>query len=117
LLHATRFHVYRTTHLPPLGGGWSPWDDVLGDAAFVHLESGGAAPAVFAAAKELAMIRLLDVREWDGAGSHHVAVVPINGSFTLVFAVLTPDGPVFVVSPVPLSSLRRDVVKRETMAS
>ena len=113
LLRGTRFHVYRTTHLPPFAGGWSPWDEVVGDAAFVNLESGGSAPAVFAAARELAMTRLLEVREWDGAGTHHVAVLPVHGNFTLVFAVATPDdGLVFIVSPVVIASLRRHVVKR-----
>jgi hypothetical protein len=111
LLSGTRFHVYRTTELPPLGGGWSAWDEVVGDAAFVQLESRDSALVVFTAARELAMTRLLEVREWDGAGSHHVAAVPVNGSFTLLFAVVTPDGPVFVVSPIAVASLRRYVVR------
>ena len=113
MLNGTRFHVYRTSHLPMMGGGWSPWDEVIGDAAFVHVEGGVSAPGVFEAARELAMTRLLEVREWDGAGSHHVAALPVNGRFTLVFAVVTPDGPVFVVSPVSVASLRRDVIKHE----
>ena len=116
LLDGTRFHLYRTTQLPTFPGGWSPWDEVIGDAAFVQLERGGSAPAVFAAAKELAMTRLLEVREWDGAGSHHVAVLPVNDSFTLVFAVVTPGGPVYVVSPLPVPSLRRAVVRRASPA-
>ena len=118
LLRGTRFHVYRTTHLPPFSGGWAAWDEVIGDAAFLQLEGGGSAPAVFAAARELAMTRLLEVREWDGAGAHHVAALPVNGNFTLVFAVATPDGgPVFIVSPVAIASLRRHVVKRVATAS
>ena len=44
LLGVSRFHLYWTMVLPPFGGGWSAWDDVVGDADFVHLESGGAAP-------------------------------------------------------------------------
>jgi hypothetical protein len=90
-----------------LGSGWSAWDEVVGDAAVVQLESRECALAVFTAAREQAMTRLLEVREWDGAGSHHVAVLPVDCSFTLVFAVVTPGGPVFVVSPVAFASLRR----------
>ena len=113
LLGGSRFRVYRTEQLPPLGsGGWSTWESVAADAALVRLEPGGVnAHLVVAVARELAMTRLLAVRAWDGAGSHHVTVLPVGSSFTLVFAVVTPPpGPVYTVSPVAIAALRRYVV-------
>jgi hypothetical protein len=105
--------VYRTERLPPLSsGGWSTWESVVADAALMRLEPDGvSAHLVVVAARELAMTRLLAVRAWDGAGSHHVTVLPVGGSFTLVFAVVTPPpGPVYTVSPVAIATLRRYVV-------
>jgi hypothetical protein len=102
--------VYRTEQLPPLGsGGWSTWESVVADAALMRLEPDGvSAHLVVVAARELAMTRLLAVRAWDGAGAHHVTVLPLGGSFTLVFAVVTPPpGPVYTVSPVSIAALRR----------
>ena len=93
-------------------GGWSTWESVAADAALMRLEPGGVnAHLVVAVARELAMTRLLEVRAWDGAGAHHVTVLPLGGSFTLVFAVVTPPpGPVYTVSPVAIATLRRYAV-------
>ncbi len=109
LLGGRRFRVYRTEQLPPLGGGWSTWESVVTDAARMRLEPGVVSShLVVVAARELAMTRLLEVRAWDGAGAHHVTVLPLGDSFTLVFAVVTPPpGPVYTVSPVAIATLRR----------
>jgi hypothetical protein len=115
LLGGRRLRVYRTEQLPPLGaGGWSTWESVVADAALMRLDPDGVSShLVVVAARDLAMTRLLEVRAWDGAGSHHVTVLPLGGSFTLVFAVVTPPGPVFTVSPVAIASLRRHAVRAD----
>ena len=112
--------MYRTEQLPRLGsGGWSTWESVAADAALMRPASDGvSAHRVVVAARELAMTRLLEVRAWNGAGAHHVTVLPVGGSFTLVFAVVTPPpGPVYTVSPVSIATLRRHVVPAAAAAA
>jgi hypothetical protein len=117
LLGGGGLRVYRTEQLPPLGsGGWSTWESVVADAALMRLDPGGVSPhLVVLAARDVAMTRVLEVRAWNGAGSHHVTVLPLGGSFTLVFAVVTPPGPVFTVSPVAIATLRRHAVAAEAL--
>ena len=120
LLGGGRLRVYRTEQLPPLGGGgWATWESVAADAARMRLEAGAVSShRVVVAARDLAMTRLLEVRAWNGAGSHHVTVLPLGGNFTLIFAVVTPPpGPVFTVSPIALATLRRYLVPATTTAA
>ena len=113
LLGGGALRIYRTEQLPSLGGGgWATWESVAADAARMRLEPGAVSShRVVVAARNLAMTRLLDVRAWDGAGSHHVTVLPLGGNFSLIFAVVTPPpGPVFTISPIAIATLRRYAV-------